>query len=72
MSSHGMTKSYTVDVTTAGVVKVKPSHFLPGYTSLHKATEAEAKQAWIDKKNEEVAAINARIELVKASMEDEN
>lgn len=41
LSEENNTKSYVVEINKVGV-KVKPSHWLPGYTAAHKATEKEA------------------------------
>lgn len=38
-------KSYVVSFDYEGRVRIEPSHWAPGYTSGHKATELEALQA---------------------------
>ena len=64
-------KSFTSTVLSGGRgVSVKKTHFLPGYTSLHKATERESMEAYIEARKAEIESIQAKIDLVQEVMEN--
>lgn len=62
-------KSYTCNVGTRGQLEVKSSHLAVGYSKAHRATPEEAKQAFIDKAQEEIKFLEDAIDTVRESLE---